>query len=202
MSGVLVGKVAPDFTAAAVLADNRIDGSFCLSEFIKNKIGVLVFYPLDFTFVCPTELIALSNRIEDFKARGAEVIGISVDSQFTHLAFKMTPVEKGGIGAINFPLVSDLNKNIASSYDVLHNGSVALRGTFIIDKNFIVRHQLINDLPLGRSMDESLRIIDAIKHHETHGEVCPANWSKGKQAMKADSEGVVTYLSVFVKELE
>lgn len=192
---VLVGKPAPDFTANAVLADNTIEESFNLKNFIKDKIGILFFYPLDFTFVCPSEIIAFNNRIADFRSKGAEVVGVSVDSQFTHYAWKNTEINKGGIGKIDFPLVADLSKSIARDYDVLINNAVALRGTFMIDKNGIVRHQLINDLPLGRNVDEALRMIDALNFHEKHGEVCPAGWQEGASGMKPTQEGVSSYLA-------
>lgn len=191
---VLVGKPAPDFTANAVLADNTIVEDFNLKEAIKGKIGILFFYPLDFTFVCPSEIIAFDNRVDEFKKRGAEVIGVSVDSQFSHFAWKNTPVEKGGIGNIHFPLVADLTKSIARDYDVLLNDSVAFRGTFMIDKAGVVRHQIVNDLPLGRNVEEAIRMVDALNFHEEHGEVCPANWNKGEKGMRATSEGVAEFL--------
>ncbi len=191
---VLVGKEAPDFTTAAVMADNSINNEFNLKKHIKGKIGILFFWPLNFTFVCPSEIIAFNNRIDEFKKRGAELIGVSVDSHFTHLAWKQTPIEKGGIGDIKFPMVADLTKNIARAYDVLTNDSIAFRGTFMIDSKGIVRHQVVNDLPLGRNVDETLRMIDALQFHEEHGEVCPAGWRKGDKGMKATSEGVASYL--------
>lgn len=198
---VLVGKEAPDFTANAVLADNTIKADFNLKTHIKGKYGVLFFYPLDFTFVCPSEIIAFDNRVEEFKKRGAEIIGVSVDSQYTHYAWKNTPVEKGGIGNIRFPLVADLTKSIARDYDVLVNNAVAFRGTFLIDKKGVVRHQIVNDLPLGRDADEAIRILDALIFHEEHGEVCPANWKKGSSGMKANAEGVASYLKENAKAL-
>ena len=198
---VLVGKEAPDFTATAVMADNSIKADFNLKSHIKGKMGVLFFWPLDFTFVCPSEIIAFDNRIEEFKKRGAELIGVSVDSQFTHFAWKNTPVEKGGIGNIRFPMVADLTKSIARDYDVLLNNSIAFRGTFLIDKKGIVRHQVVNDLPLGRNVEETLRMIDALVFHEEHGEVCPANWKKGDAGMKATAEGVASYLKEKAKAL-
>jgi peroxiredoxin (alkyl hydroperoxide reductase subunit C) len=191
---VLVGKAAPDFTAKAIMPDNSINENFNLHSYIKGKIGILFFYPLDFTFVCPSEIIAFDNRVEEFKSRGAEVIGVSVDSHFTHLAWKNTPVDKGGIGNINFPLVADLTKSIARDYDVLLGDAVAFRGTFMIDKNGVVRHQIVNDLPLGRNVDEAIRMVDALKFHEEHGEVCPAGWRKGEEGMKPTAEGVASYL--------
>lgn len=192
---VLVGKAAPDFNAKAIMADNSINESFNLKNYLGGEIGVLVFYPLDFTFVCPSELIALNNRIKEFQSRKAKVIGISVDSHYTHLAWRNTPTNLGGIGQVQFPLVADLTKSIARDYDVLVGESVALRGSFLIDKKGIVRHQVVNDLPLGRNMDEMVRMIDALDFHETHGEVCPANWNRGDVGMKATPEGVAAYLS-------
>lgn len=191
---VLVGKEAPDFTAAAVMPDNSIKNDFNLKAHIKGKVGIVFFWPLNFTFVCPSEIIAFDNRIEEFKKRGAELIGVSVDSHFTHLAWKQTDVNKGGIGNIRFPMVADLTKSIARNYDVLTNESIAFRGTFMIDKKGIVRHQVVNDLPLGRNVDETLRMIDALQFHEENGEVCPAGWRKGDKGMKATSEGVASYL--------
>ncbi len=199
--GVLVGKEAPDFTAAAVMADNSINDKFNLKEHIKGKVGILFFWPLDFTFVCPSEIIAFDNRMEQFKQLGAQVIGISVDSHFTHLAWKNTPIEKGGIGQVKFPMVADLKKSIARDYDVLLNDSIAFRGTFMIDKKGIVRHQIINDLPLGRNVDEALRMIDALNFTEENGEVCPAGWQKGQSGMKANAEGVASYLKDHAKAL-
>jgi peroxiredoxin (alkyl hydroperoxide reductase subunit C) len=203
---VLVGKPAPDFTAKAVLGDNSFDENFNLLNHLgikkdasgkvtkKGKIGVLFFYPLDFTFVCPSEIIAFNNRLKEFKLRKAEVIAVSVDSHFTHLAWKQTPVEKGGIGNVQFPMVADLTKSIARDYDVLLGEAVSFRGTFLIDGNGIVRHQVINDLPLGRNVDEALRMVDALQFHEEHGEVCPAGWERGDDGMKASAAGVASYL--------
>jgi peroxiredoxin 2/4 len=198
---VLVGKEAPDFTAQAVMADNAIKADFNLKKETKGKYTVLFFWPLDFTFVCPSEIIAFDHRVAEFKKLGAEVIGISVDSQYTHYAWKNTPIEKGGIGQVQFPLVADLTKSIARSYDVLTGDAVALRGTFIIDKKGIVRHQLVNDLPLGRNVDETIRTLDALIFHEEHGEVCPANWKKGEKAMKPTADGVASYLKEKAKAL-
>ena len=198
---VLVGKKAPDFTASAVMPNNEISDKFNLHSFLKGKIGVLFFYPLDFTFVCPSEIIAFDNRLKEFKDRGAEVIGVSVDSKFSHLAWKNTEVNKGGIGQVQYPLVSDLTKSIARDYDVLMGEAVALRGTFLIDQEGVVRHQVVNDLPLGRNIDEAIRMVDSLKFFQEHGEVCPAGWNKGKQGMKADSEGVADYLANNAKSL-
>jgi peroxiredoxin (alkyl hydroperoxide reductase subunit C) len=198
---VLVGKKAPDFKAATVMADNSIDEEFTLSTYLKGKCGVLFFYPLDFTFVCPSEIIAFNNRLQEFKDRGVEVIGVSVDSHFTHIAWKNTPVDEGGIGQVQYPLVADLTKQIARDYDVLVNDAVAFRGTFLIDKDFTVRHQIVNDLPLGRNVDEAIRMVDALQFHEEHGEVCPAGWNKGSEGMKADKGGVANYLKKFANNL-
>lgn len=192
---VLVGKKAPDFKATAVMADNSIVEDFTLSEYTKGQKAVLFFYPLDFTFVCPSEIIAFDKRVAAFEERGTKVIAISVDSHFSHLAWKNTPVNKGGIGQVKFPMVADITKHIAKAYDVLVNDAVALRGTFLIDEEGIVRHQVINDLPLGRNVDEALRMVDALAFHQQHGEVCPAGWQEGKEGMQATPEGVASYLS-------
>lgn len=198
---VLVTKPAPDFTAKAVMPDNSINENFNLKQHIGGHIGILFFYPLDFTFVCPSEIIAFNNRLDEFKKRNAEIIGVSVDSHFSHYAWKQTPVEKGGIGDIKFPLVADLTKSISRAYDVLIGDSVSLRGTFMIDKDGIVRHQLVNDLPLGRNVDETLRMIDALTFHQENGEVCPAGWQKGEKGMKANQKGVADYLAANSKKL-
>jgi peroxiredoxin (alkyl hydroperoxide reductase subunit C) len=198
---MLVTNQAPDFTATAVLADGSIVEDFKLSENYGEKGTVVFFYPLDFTFVCPSEIIAFSHRYNEFQERGVNVIGISVDSQFSHFAWRETPVEKGGIGRINFPLVADLTKNIARDYDVLLNDAVALRGSFLIDDKGVVRHAVVNDLPLGRNVDEMLRMIDAQQFTDEFGEVCPAGWQKGDEAMKPDAEGVAEYLAKHEKEL-
>ncbi|NUM55488.1 MAG: peroxiredoxin [Candidatus Hydrogenedentes bacterium] len=191
---MLVTKPAPEFKAQTVLADNTI-AEKTLSELRGNKYAVVFFYPLDFTFVCPSEIIAFDRKLDEFKRRNCEVIGISVDSQFTHLAWKNTPLDKGGIGNVRFPLVADLTKQIAEQYGVLFNNAVALRGLFLIDKAGVVRHAVINDLPLGRNIDEALRMLDALQYHETHGEVCPANWKEGQAAMKPTAAGVAEYLA-------
>lgn len=190
---VQVTHPAQDFKAVAVMPDNSFDENFRLSNY-KGKYVMLFFYPLDFTFVCPSEIIAFDKRLKDFEERNCQIIGVSVDSHYSHWAWKNTPVEKGGIGNVQYPLVSDITKQIARDYGVLFEESVALRGLFLIDQKGIVRHALINDLPLGRSVDEALRMVDALQHHEEYGEVCPANWNKGKEAMKATAEGVATYL--------
>jgi peroxiredoxin (alkyl hydroperoxide reductase subunit C) len=190
----LVTQEAPDFTAEAVLPDNTF-GQIKLSA-LRGKYVVLFFYPLDFTFVCPSEILAFNKRIADFKNKNCEVIGISVDSKFTHLAWKNTPVDNGGIGEIQYPLVQDLNKAIAKSYGILLNEAVALRGLFLIDTKGIVRHAVVNDLPLGRSVNEALRMVDALQFVETHGDqVCPANWQEGEDAMKPTAQGVASYLA-------
>jgi peroxiredoxin (alkyl hydroperoxide reductase subunit C) len=196
---VLVQKEAPDFTAQAVLGDNTF-GEISLKDY-RGKYTILFFYPLDFTFVCPSEIIAFDHKLGEFKERNCEVIGVSVDSHFTHLAWKNTKVEKGGIGKVAYPLIADLNKDISRAYDVLTEGGVALRGLFLIDKEGIVRHQVINDLSLGRNIDEALRMLDALQFTEKHGEVCPANWSEGKAGMKPTSDGVASYLTDHAKDL-
>jgi len=194
----LVTKEAPDFKAQAVMPDNSFE-EITLSSY-RGKYVLLFFYPLDFTFVCPSEILAFNSALEEFKKKNCEVIGVSVDSQYTHFAWKNTPVEQGGIGNIQFPLVADLSKEIARSYGVLLDEGVALRGLFLIDKDGIVRHELINDLPRGRSVDEALRILDALQFVEEHGEVCPANWKPGEEAMKPTVEGVASYLKKHVAE--
>jgi peroxiredoxin (alkyl hydroperoxide reductase subunit C) len=190
---ILVTKEAPEFTAQAVMPDNSF-AELTLSA-CRGKYVILFFYPLDFTFVCPSEIIAFDKRLGEFKERNCEVIGVSVDSHFTHLAWKNTPVDKGGIGNVQYPLVADIKKDIAGDYGVLLNDAVALRGLFIIDREGIVRHALVNDLPLGRSVDEALRVLDALCFTEEHGEVCPANWRAGEEAMKPTAEGVSAYLA-------
>ncbi len=193
---VLVGREAPDFTAPAVLADGTIVDTFNLKEQIKGKNAVIFFYPLDFTFVCPSELIAFSKRIAEFEKRNTQVIGISIDSHFTHNAWRNTPVNNGGIGAVGYPLVADMTHAICKAYDVeTPDGAVAYRGSFLIDTNGVVRHQVVNDLPLGRNVDEMIRMVDALLFHEEHGEVCPAGWNKGDAGMQASPEGVASYLS-------
>ncbi|MCY7296847.1 peroxiredoxin [Alteromonas sp. a30] len=193
---VLVGRPAPDFTAAAVKGNGEIVDSFTLSEEIKGKKAVIFFYPLDFTFVCPSELIAFDKRFEEFQKRGVEVIGVSIDSQFSHNAWRNTPVEKGGIGAVKYTLVADVKHEICQAYDVEHpTDGVAFRGSFLIDAEGNVRHQVVNDLPLGRNIDEMLRMVDALNFHEEHGEVCPAGWEEGKKGMDASPEGVAAFLS-------
>jgi len=197
---VLVTQEAPDFTAAAVMPDGTIKGDFKLSD-LRGKHVVLFFWPLDFTFVCPTEIIAHDKRLEAFKERGVEVVGVSIDSQFTHFAWKGTPVNKGGIGDVQFPMVADVNHSITQAYGVEHPNGVALRASFLIDKDGIVQHQVVNNLPLGRNVDEMLRLVDALQFTEEHGEVCRAGWQKGQDGMKADADGVARYLSSHAEEL-
>lgn len=197
---VLVGKAAPDFTATAVLGNNEIK-DITFSTVTKGKYAVVFFYPLDFTFVCPSELIAFDHRLDEFNKRGVEVLGVSIDSQFTHLAWKNTPVDKGGIGQVKYALVADVKHEICKAYDVEADAGVAYRGSFLIDKNGLVRHQVVNDLPLGRNIDEMIRMVDALQFTEEHGEVCPAGWNKGKAGMKADTKGVAEYLAKHATEL-
>ncbi len=192
---VLVGRPAPDFTAAAVLADGSIVEDFKLSDH-KGKYVVLFFYPLDFTFVCPSEIIAHDHRVAAFEERGAQVIGVSIDSQFSHYAWRNTPVEKGGIGQVKFPLVADINHDIVTAYGIAHpEGGMAMRASFLIDQDGVVQHQIVNNLPLGREVDEMLRLLDALQFTEEHGEVCPAGWQKGQSGMKPTSQGVSDYLA-------
>jgi peroxiredoxin (alkyl hydroperoxide reductase subunit C) len=190
---VLVTKEAPDFKAQAVMANGSFE-ELSLSAY-RGKYVLLFFYPLDFTFVCPSEILAFDKALDEFKQRNCEILGVSVDSHFTHLAWKNTSVQTGGIGNIGFPLVADLDKSISEHYGVLLPDGIALRGLFLIDKEGVVRHQLINDLPLGRSVDEAIRILDALQFTEKYGEVCPANWKPGEEAMKPTAEGVAEYLS-------
>jgi peroxiredoxin (alkyl hydroperoxide reductase subunit C) len=193
---VLVGKSAPDFEAAAVLSNGTIVDKFSFSKETKGKYVAVVFYPLDFTFVCPTELIALDHRVDELKKRGVEVLAVSVDSQFTHNAWRNTPIDKGGIGPVKYTMIADVSHGIAQAYDVeVEGAAVAYRGTFLIDKSGKVRHQVVNDLPLGRNMDELIRMVDALQFFEEHGEVCPAGWNKGQSGMSASPEGVAAYLS-------
>ena len=192
---VLVTRQAPDFTCAAVLGNGEIVNNFNFKKHVNGKAAVLFFYPLDFTFVCPSELIAFDHRYEEFKKRGVEVVGVSIDSEFTHNAWRNTPTENGGIGAVKYALAADVKHEIAKAYGIEHpEEGVALRGSFLIDKNGVVRHQVVNDLPLGRNIDEMLRMVDALQFHEEHGEVCPAQWEKGKEGMKDSPEGVAKYL--------
>ncbi len=193
--GVLVGKQAPDFTAPAVLGNGEIVDSFNFAETTKGKKAVVFFYPLDFTFVCPSELLAFDHRIEEFQKRGVEVIGVSIDSHFSHNAWRNTPINDGGIGPVKYTLVADMTHSICQSFDVESEGGVAFRGSFLIDEEGIVRHQVVNDLPLGRNVDEMLRMVDALAFHQEHGEVCPAGWQEGDKGMQASPDGVAAYLS-------
>jgi len=206
---VLVGKKAPVFKATAVVNGEEFEENFSLEQYLGKKHVVLFFYPLDFTFVCPTEILAFQEKLAEFEKRNVAVVGCSIDSHFSHYAWLQTPKEKGGIQGVTYPLVADTAKTIATNYDVLageysynENGemefsgeAVAYRALFLIDKDGIVRHQLVNDLPLGRNVDEAIRMIDALQHFEEKGEVCPANWEQGKEAMQATREGVASYLS-------
>ncbi|HFE37869.1 MAG TPA: peroxiredoxin C [Gammaproteobacteria bacterium] len=193
--GVLVGKQAPDFTTAAVLGDGSIVEDFNFSSATKDKYAVVFFYPLDFTFVCPSELIAFDHRLAEFTKRNVEVIGVSIDSHFTHNAWRNTAIKDGGIGQVGYTLVADLTHQICKDYDVESTDGVAYRGSFLIDTSGLVRHQVVNDLPLGRNVDEMLRMVDALQFHEQHGEVCPAGWTEGEKGMDASPEGVASYLS-------
>jgi peroxiredoxin (alkyl hydroperoxide reductase subunit C) len=190
----LVTNEAPDFTATAVMPDNTFNEEFSLSA-LRGKYVLLFFYPLDFTFVCPSEILAFNAAVDQFKEKNCEVVGVSVDSHFSHLAWKNTAINDGGIGNVQFPLVADLDKSISANYGVLFNGAIALRGLYLIDKEGVVRHQVVNDLPLGRSVSEAMRMLDAIQFTEEHGEVCPANWNKGDDAMEPTAEGVARYLT-------
>ncbi len=198
---MIVTKKAPDFTAQAVLADGQIVENFNLYENIGEKGAVVFFYPLDFTFVCPSEIIAFSKRTAEFKERGVNVIGVSVDSQFSHFAWRETPVNQGGIGRVEFPLVADITKQIARDFDVLLDEAVALRGSFLLDKDGTVRHAVINDLPLGRNIDEMIRMVDTMLYTNEHGEVCPAGWNKGDKAMTPTTEGVAQFLDAEADKL-
>ena len=191
---VLVNKQAPDFTAAAVLGDGSIVDAFQLSS-LRGKYVVLFFWPLDFTFVCPSEIIAHNNRMDKFRELGVEVVGVSIDSQFTHHAWRSTPVEKGGIGAVEFTMVADVKHEITRAYGIEHEDGVALRASFLIDRAGVVQHQVVNNLPLGHVVDEMVRLVEALQFTEEHGEVCPAGWRKGQKGMKASAEGVASYLA-------
>lgn len=206
---VLVGKKAPLFEAAAVVNGIEIVDDFKLADYIGNKYIVLFFYPMDFTFVCPTELFAFQEKLAEFEKRGAMVVACSTDTEQSHWGWLTMPKDKGGIQGVTYPIVADTNKTISANYDVLAgewdytdegemtaNGAlIAFRGLFLIDLNGVVRHQLVNDLPLGRNVDEAIRVLDALQFNEEHGEVCPANWTKGKEGMKATHDGVADYLS-------
>lgn len=192
---VLVGKSAPDFTCAAVLGNGEIVDSFTLSEATKGKYALLFFYPLDFTFVCPSELIALDHRMDKFRELGVEVISVSIDSQFTHNAWRNTSINDGGIGPVTYTMAADVRHDICRAYDVEADAGVAFRGAFLIDKEGMVRSQLVNDLPLGRNVDELVRLVEALQFHEEHGDVCPAGWNKGDKGMDASPTGVAAYLA-------
>ncbi|WP_337189893.1 peroxiredoxin C [Francisella tularensis] len=198
---VLVGKKAPLFNAPAVLGNGEIVDSYDFAKAIQGKYAIVVFYPLDFTFVCPSELIALDKRTAKLKELGVEVVSVSIDSHFTHNAWRNTPINDGGIGPVKYTMVADINQEIVKVYDVQAAGGMAFRGTFLIDKSGVVRHQVVNDLPLGRNMDEVIRMVEALQFHEEHGEVCPAGWKKGDQGMKASPQGVAEYLSDHVIDL-
>ena len=197
---VLVNRVAPDFTAPAVLADGSIVEDFAFSS-LRGKYVVVFFWPLDFTFVCPSEIIAHNNRMEKFRALGVEVVGISVDSQYTHYAWRNTPVEKGGIGPVGFTMVADVKLEITQAYGVEHEDGVALRASFLIDRAGVVQHQVVNNLSLGREVDEMIRLIEALQFTEEHGEVCPAGWRKGHKGMQESPEGVASYLAEHAAKL-
>ncbi len=193
---VLVGRKCPDFTVPAVLPNGEIVEDFNLLKSFEGKYGLVFFYPLDFTFVCPSELIALDKRMDEFNKRGVEVVGVSIDSHFTHNAWRNTAINQGGIGQVNYTLAADINHGICQSFGVEHpEAGVALRGAFVIDKNGMVRSQIVNDLPLGRNIDELVRTIDALQFHEEHGEVCPAGWQQGDSGMIASPDGVASYLA-------
>lgn len=203
---VLVNKTAPFFADddkkfSAVLGNGQIVDDFSFKAATAGKYAVVFFYPLDFTFVCPSELIAFDHRLEEFKQRNVEVIGVSIDSQFSHNAWRNTPVNQGGIGPVGYTLVADLNHDICKAYDVESEGGVAFRGSFLIDKSGVVQHQVVNNLPLGRNIDEMIRMVDALQFFEENGEVCPAGWNKGKAGMKASTTGVAEYLAAHAKEL-
>lgn len=193
---ILIGRKAPDFTSAAVLGNGEIVDEFNFSEHTKGKYALVFFYPLDFTFVCPSELIAVDHRMVEFEKRSIEVVGVSIDSHFTHNAWRNTPIDKGGIGPVKYTLAADINHAICQAYGVEHpEAGVAFRGAFMIDKNAVVRSQIVNDLPIGRNFDEVLRTFDAIEYFEAHGEVCPAGWNKGDKGMQASPDGVASYLA-------
>ena len=200
--GVLVGRSAPDFTAAAVTGSGEIIENFNLAGSIKGRKAVIFFYPLDFTFVCPSELIAFDHRYAEFQSRGVEVIGVSIDSQFSHIAWRNTAINDGGIGAVKYTLVADVKHEICKAYDIEHpEAGVAFRASFLVDEEGMVRHQVVNDLPLGRNVDEMLRMVDALSFHTEHGEVCPAGWNRGDAGMKDTTAGVAEYLTEHAEAL-
>ncbi|MDA8384364.1 MAG: peroxiredoxin [Betaproteobacteria bacterium] len=192
---VLVARRAPDFTAAAVMGDDSLVADFNLYRYIAGRHAIVFFYPMDFTFVCPTEIIAFNHRLQAFRARHTLVVSVSGDSEYTHLAWRKTPVAQGGVGPLGFPMVADTTRAISRAYDVLLDDAVALRATFLLDRQAIVRHQLVNDLPLGRNVDEALRMVDALQFHEEHGEVCPAGWQKGETGIQANAQSLSEYLA-------
>ena len=196
---ILVNNQAPNFTAQAVMPSGEMT-ELSLEQF-RGQYVVLFFWPLDFTFVCPTEIIAHDKRVTAFKERGVQLLGCSIDSQFTHAAWRKTAVDKGGIGEVGFPMVADVKHEIANSFGILHNAGIALRASFLIDKNGIVQHQVVNNLPLGRNVDEMLRMVDALQFTEDHGEVCPAGWNKGDKGMTPNADGVASYLASNVESL-
>ena len=192
---VLVTRQAPDFTAAAVMGNGEIVDNFNLKKHLNGRPAVIFFWPMDFTFVCPSELIAFDHRYEEFKKRGVEVIGVSMDSEFVHNAWRNTAIDDGGIGPVQYPMIADIKQDIMRAYGVeFPEAGVALRGSFLVDKNGVVRHQVVNDLPLGRNVDEMLRMVDALQFHEEHGDVCPAQWEKGQEGMNASPKGVADFL--------
>ncbi len=194
--GVLVGRKAPNLKGAAVLGNGEIVDNYNFKKATEGKKKVVFFYPLDFTFVCPSELIAFDHRLEEFKKRNVEVVGVSIDSQFTHNAWKNTPINKGGIGQVGYTLFADITHKACKAYDVeTPDGAVAFRGSFLIDEDNVVRHQVVNDLPLGRNIDEMLRMVDALQFNQDHGEVCPAGWQEGDKGMDASPDGVAEYLA-------
>lgn len=198
---VLVGHKAPDFTASAVLADGEIVDNFNLSEYLSGSYGVLFFWPLDFTFVCPSEILAYGHRAPALEGMNAKLVGVSIDSQFTHNAWRNTPVNEGGLGPVPFPMVADVTHEIGENYGIMHKDGVALRATFLIDQEGVVRHQIVNDLPLGRNADEAVRMVEALQFHEENGEVCPAGWRPGQAGMSANPEGVAKYLAEHAESL-
>lgn len=197
----LVGLEAPNFVASALMEDNSFNNDFHSDQYLKGSYGVLFFYPLDFTYVCPTELIALNNRLEEFKARNTKIIAVSTDSHFTHLAWKRTPYNAGGIQNVQFPIVADLTKEISEIYGVIINKSISLRGTYIIDQQGIIRYSQVNDLAIGRNIDEILRTIDALQHHETSGHVCPAGWTKGQESIIPNEKEISEFLPKYAANL-
>jgi peroxiredoxin (alkyl hydroperoxide reductase subunit C) len=197
---VLVSKIAPDFTAPAVMPNGIIEERFTLSG-LRGKYVVLFFWPLDFTFVCPTEIIAHDKRVAQFKERDVEVVGVSIDSQFTHFAWRNTTIDEGGIGAVSFPMVADVKHEITRAYKIEHPDGVALRASFLIDREGVVQHQVVNNLPLGRNVEEMMRMVDALQFAEEYGEVCPAGWQKGETGMQPTAAGVADYLKRHSEDL-